>query len=155
MMIRITLFLLLACTFVACGADASPTDQPTPEPSSTIEDLTTGDAEATSEADSNSPGAVLFNEFYEEAQFACATCHYLDTDNRLLGPGLLSIEDRYDTYDTDTESLEDYIRQAIIDPRAFHVPDDSPYPENIMPINYDEIFTEGEIDLLIEYILSF
>jgi mono/diheme cytochrome c family protein len=36
-------------------------------------------------------GEVLFNAFQTEVNFACATCHRVDTTERLIGPGLLGV----------------------------------------------------------------
>ena len=66
---------------------------------------------------------------------------------------MLSIEDRFEDYDVEAESLESYIYESIVDPKAFIVPDESPYPENIMPATYAEILSEDEIDALVAYIL--
>ena len=42
-------------------------------------------------------GQVLFNELQPEAGFACATCHRIDSEERLVGPGLLNISERATT----------------------------------------------------------
>jgi len=156
MITRYLFFILIATLFVGCGTQATPNTKPTDEPeAAAVSDETDEVDDETDEDEDVSEGEVLFKQFYEDAQFACSTCHYPDSDNRLLGPGLLSIEERYQTYDVETESLEAYIKQSILEPREFIVPDDSPYPENIMPNNYDDIFDDDELEDLIEYILSF
>ena len=39
-------------------------------------------------------GAELFETFQPDAGFACSTCHFNDSENRLIGPGLLNIGTR-------------------------------------------------------------
>lgn len=146
------LFILVASLLVGCGTQApAPTGETATEESEAPEET----AESSTISEDASPGEILFKTFYEDAQFACSTCHYPNTDNRLLGPGLLSIEDRFDTYEVDSDDLEAYIKQSIVDPRLFIVPDESPYPENIMPTVYGELFSDDELDELVAYILSF
>ena len=38
-------------------------------------------------------GEALFNTMQPETGFACATCHYTDTTERLVGPGLMGVAD--------------------------------------------------------------
>lgn len=148
----LTLTLILTLLLAACGAASTPEPEPTDAPTATPEPV---EAEATPElSDKAAAGKVLFETFYEDVSFSCATCHYVNTDNRLLGPGLLSIEDRFDDYDVDDETLEAYIMTAIVNPRVFIVPDESPYPENIMPATYGDLFTDDELDALVAYILA-
>lgn len=146
-MIQRLILILTLGLMVGCGA--TPPKQPTAEPT----------MPATAEppvevADSESLGEVLFNEFIEEVGFACVTCHYPDSDKRLLGPGLLGIKDRFETYELESDDLENYIKQSIQDPASFIVPDESPFPENIMPRTYGEVFTDDELDQLVEFILA-
>lgn len=150
---QIPIILLLTTLLTACGTASTPqpTAEPTPEP-----EQVEATAEVTPElSEVAQAGQVLYEQFYQEAGFSCLTCHYINSDNRLLGPGLLSIEDRFDTYDVEADDLESYIRASITNPRDFIVPDESPYPDNIMPDMYDELFTDDELDALVEYILSF
>lgn len=142
--IRLLFILILA----GCGSNATPTPAPTIEPAV----LPTH--EATEEV-IDSPGKVLFEQFQEAVGFACVTCHYVQSDNRLLGPGLLNIEQRFEEYDVEAESLEAYMHESILSPAAFIVPADPPFPANIMPRTYGDVFTDEEIDEIITYILSF
>jgi|GEM_PF-2078474 len=147
---RLILILILG---LVAGCGTTPPAQPTspPKPIATA----TEPAEVTEEvAESESPGEVLFNEFVEEVGFACVTCHYAASDERLLGPGLLSIKDRFETYELESDDLESYVKQSIQDPSAFIVPSESPFPENIMPRTYSDIFTDEQLDSLVEYIVS-
>jgi len=152
MILQRLILILIIGLVVGCGAD--PTAQPTPKPTvtATPEDIEKVVIDEVN--DDASPGELLFKQFVDEAGFACISCHYLNTDDRLLGPGLLNIADRFETYDIEVNSLEAYIKQSIEDPSAFIVPDESPFPENLMPRTYSDIFTDDEIDLLVNFILS-
>lgn len=153
-------------------------------------------------------GEILFNELQPEVSFACATCHRVDSTERLIGPGLWGVgnpehdpsehdmaemdmggttdhpEDEHGETETGNEmAMQDneesdhamdmgdsqsddhmmnmgnmsssdpveYIRTSILDPSAFVVPS---FPDNLMPKNYAEIFTEDEINDLIAYLLT-
>jgi len=152
---QITLIVLLTLALTACGTQSTPAPQPTTEP--TEETVTQeATAEVTPELSELAlEGKAVFERFYDEVSFACVTCHYASSDNRLLGPGLLSIEERFEDYDTEEDDLEAYIRASILNPRDFIVPDDSPYPENIMPTTYEDILSDDDLDALVAYILSY
>jgi len=150
---HIVVIMSVLVVATGCGADS------TPEPSVvlTVETPNVPTFEPTTVADAgnaDSEGKILFETFREEVGFSCVTCHYIHSDNRLLGPGLLSIEARFATYDTDVPDLETYIRESILMPEVFITPADPPFPENIMPRTYADVFTDEEIDALVEYILS-
>ena len=146
------LILILTLALVA-GCGTNPPAQPTPKP--TLPATPTEEAPTVIDSvESASPGEILFNEFMGEVGFACSTCHYPSSDDRLLGPGLLNIEDRFETYELEVDDLETYIKQSIQDPSAFIVPSDSPYPPNLMPRTYSDILSDDQVDLLVEYILS-
>ncbi|MBZ0298410.1 MAG: c-type cytochrome [Anaerolineae bacterium] len=130
-------------------------------------------------------GERLFNTIQPEAGFACATCHRVDTTERLIGPGLLGVGSPMhdpsehamandngmagmsmggDNHDSNTDNTDEmmmpmpmqtdpveYLRTSILDPNAFIVPG---FPDNLMPKNFGEIFTEDEINDLIAYLLT-
>ncbi len=95
-------------------------------------------------------GQVLFNELQPEAGFACATCHRVDSEDKLIGPGLLNISDHADHFQPG-QKAEDYLRDSITDPGSFVVPD---YPDMLMPRIYGAIFTEQEVNDLVSYLLT-
>lgn len=95
-------------------------------------------------------GEVLFNMFQPDASFACSTCHMADSEDRLIGPGLLNIGTRAEGR-VDGLSAPDYILQSIIDPSAYVVAD---YPDQLMPQNWAEIYSESEIDDIVAYLLT-
>lgn len=155
MTIRHLFYLLTIATLTACGTNATSTPQPTKE--ATIEAAVEAtEVEVTAETDPLVlAGKVTFEQFYEDVSFSCSTCHYINSNDRLLGPGLLSIEDRFEDYEVEDEDLESYISTSILNPKLFIVPAESPYPENIMPTTYGDLFSEEELDELVAYILSF
>lgn len=95
-------------------------------------------------------GAVLFQTFQLDAGFACSTCHNSDSENRLIGPGLLNVGSRADTR-VDGQPAIDYLYTSITNPGAFIVPD---FPDRLMPVNWAEIYTEDEIYDIIAYLLT-
>ena len=95
-------------------------------------------------------GAELFQTFQAEAGFACSTCHRNDSEDRLIGPGLLNIGMRGETRVDGQSSLE-YIFTSIVNPGAFVVPE---YPDDLMPKNWAEIYTEEEIYDIVAYLLT-
>lgn len=95
-------------------------------------------------------GEVLFNTFQPAASFACATCHLADSEDRLIGPGLLNISVRADTRIEGLSAVE-YIRQSITDPSAYIV---EGFPDGLMPQNWVEIYNEEEIDDIIAYLMT-
>ena len=146
MIIQRLILILIVVLVAGCGTEPpSPTSAPTAEPTAT---------EASEAPVDVSQGEALFYQFVEDTGFACKTCHYPNSDERLLGPGLLSIAERFESYDIEADDIESYITESIKDPTAFIVPDDSPFPENIMPATYSEVFTDEELDALVDYILS-
>ena len=98
-------------------------------------------------------GKELFNTVRSEVAFACATCHYPDQETRLLGPGLQNVSERAATR-VEGMSAYDYIHTSIVNPNAFIVPGDPPYPENLMPQVYGTLWTEQELNDIIAYLFT-
>jgi len=127
-----------------------------------VAETTTTDADTKPEADSNTSmialpdtadvehGAELFETFQPDAGFACSTCHNTDSETRLIGPGLLNVGNRAETR-VDGQDAIDYIYTSIMNPSAFIVPD---YPDDLMPQNWAEIYTEDEIYDIIAYLMT-
>ena len=95
-------------------------------------------------------GEEIFNTFYAETSFACATCHHTDTEERLIGPGLLNISEIAGTL-VPGESAEEYIHQSIVDPSAYVV---EGYPDGLMPQNWGTVLSEQDIQDLIAYLFT-
>lgn len=141
----------------------------TEEPSEEIE----ATAEATQEIEAESDdifaaalaagdpanGQTIFNASYTTSAgpWICASCHSVTEDQlRLVGPGLYGIADRSTERSAesgDTDGVA-YIHSSIVNPAAYHVVGDPAYPENLMPPNYGEIFSEQEVNDLVAYLIS-
>jgi hypothetical protein len=98
-------------------------------------------------------GLVLFTTMQKKAGFACITCHYPYTEERLIGPGLQRLSDRVPEYNPQS-SVAGYLRTAILNPDEFIVPAEPPYSAHVMPRNYGDIFTEEQINDLIAFLMS-
>ena len=95
-------------------------------------------------------GEALFNEFQPTVGFACATCHRVDSEEQLVGPGLLHVATHAATH-VPGLSAQDYLRQSIVEPGAYVV---AGYPDQVMPRTYGELFSQAQIDDLIAYLLT-
>jgi mono/diheme cytochrome c family protein len=95
-------------------------------------------------------GQVLFNTFQAAASFACATCHYVDREDQLIGPGLFNVSIRAESQVAGM-SAYDYLHTSIVDPGAFVVPT---FPDGLMPRNWADIYAEAEINDLIAYLMT-
>lgn len=95
-------------------------------------------------------GQVLFNTFQPAASFACGTCHYVDREDQLIGPGLLNVSLRAESR-VPGMSVYDYLHTSIVNPGAFVVPN---FPDGLMPRNWAEIYSEQEINDLIAYLMT-
>ncbi|MBX3080584.1 MAG: cytochrome c [Anaerolineae bacterium] len=94
-------------------------------------------------------GKKLFSTFQPVAGMACNACHRVDSEKRLVGPGLFNVSIRA-AHRVDGLSAEAYIRQSIIDPGAYVV---DGY-QNIMPKTFRKAFTDAQLDDLIAYLTS-
>jgi mono/diheme cytochrome c family protein len=141
-----------APTNTSVPATATPTTEPptaTPVPPTEAPTEEVAAAADAPEGDAAN-GKVLFETFRNEVSFACATCHHVDSEDRLIGPGLLNVSTRAETR-VEGETAQEYIHQSIVEPSAFVVPD---YPDGLMPQIYGEIFTEDEINDIVAYLFT-
>ena len=141
------LVLCAACSSPASAPQATVTPNPTPPPDRTDEAIATLVNMADVEA-----GAALFNKEFNTAlgPFRCVTCHNIDSDDPLAGPGMLSLPERVGSR-VDGQSAEVYLYNSIVDPNAYIAED---YNEGVMPMNYADILTEDQIFQLSAYMLS-
>jgi mono/diheme cytochrome c family protein len=94
-------------------------------------------------------GKQLFNTFQPAAGIACATCHRVDSEERLVGPGLLDVGKRAQTRIQGLSAVA-YLRRSIVNPSAYVV---EGYAD-LMPKNWGQVFSEKQIDDLIAYLLT-
>jgi len=148
---QIILLIFLSLVFVACGPNpeelaatanaaatatqlAIPTATPTPEP---LPDPVVGEQ--------------IFNTKYLELSGnSCNSCHKVDDSDRVGNIPLVGIA-RYGGERVEGLSAEEYIRQSILDPRAYAV--EGFDPEG-MPEILGDILSEEEINHLIAYVMS-
>ncbi len=95
-------------------------------------------------------GQVVFNTFFEQTNFACATCHFFDKEDRLIGPGLKGIGQRA-AGRVPGETNAQYIYNSIINPSAYVVPD---YPDGLMPQIWAQVLTPEQINDLVAYLMT-
>ena len=137
----------------ATPVPATATTEPTSEPPTATNVLATetpAPAAASSVTGDAKHGEELFNTFEDKVSFACATCHQFDSEERLIGPGLLNVSVRAATR-VEGETAEEYIHNSIVNPSAFVVPD---YPDGLMPQVYSTIFSEQDIQDIIAYLFT-
>jgi len=95
-------------------------------------------------------GETLFNMFQPAASFACATCHRADSEDRLIGPGLLNIGTRAETRVEGQNAIE-YIYTSIVEPSTYVV---DTFPDGLMPQTWAQIYSEDEIYDIIAYLMT-
>ena len=90
------------------------------------------------------PGRQIFTTY------GCAGCHTLEDAGSAAatGPTLDGLAEVYDKRDPRL-SLEAYIRQSIVDPKAMVVPG---FRADGMPANYSRQLSRAEIDALVDYL---
>ena len=138
-----------------------PTATPTDEPTATIELPTETPTEEPTSAPvdpiarlvaSRDPanGEVLFNEFYPQTGFACATCHHVAQEGQLIGPTMLNIKDIAGTR-VEGEGVERYLYNSIVNPNDYVV---EGFVPGVMPQIWGEIMSDTEIYDVIAYLLT-
>ncbi|MCA0458878.1 MAG: c-type cytochrome [Chloroflexi bacterium] len=134
----------------ATPVPATATLEPTAEPTATDVPATATTAPVASAAGDPVKGQEHFETIRAEVNFACITCHFANTENQLIGPGLLNIGTRAETQ-VAGQSAYDYIHTSIVNPSAFVVPG---FPDQLMPQTYGELWTEEEINDIIAYLMT-
>lgn len=136
----------------ATATSAPPTEAPTEAGGASSADAIAAALAAGDPAN----GQALFTTAHETSTgtWACAQCHSVSPDEaRLIGPGLWNVSVRAQSRE-EGENAVQYIHESIVDPQAFVVPGDPPYPENLMPQNFEDVFTEQELNDIIAYLLT-
>ncbi len=126
------------------------------------EDAGEREAETVAVAGDPALGQTVFNQSYNTASgpWICASCHSVDESQiRLIGPGLWGLGGEIGEQriaESGDGDVTEYIRNSIIHPNDYIVPGDSagPYPQNLMPQNYEDLFSEEELDGLVAYIMT-
>lgn len=95
-------------------------------------------------------GKEHFETIRSEVNFACITCHYANSEQQLIGPGLLNISVRAETR-VPGQSAYDYIHTSIVNPSA-HVVEG--FPDMLMPQTYKDLWTEEELNDIIAYLFT-
>jgi mono/diheme cytochrome c family protein len=136
----------------ATATPVPPTAAPTTAPTSAPPTAAPAAASDISYSGPGDPkkGDELFHTTRNEVGFACATCHRVDSTERLIGPGLLNVA-QWAKDNIKDQKPQDYIHTSIIHPSAFVVPD---YPDGLMPQVYEQIFTPDQIEDLVAYVMS-
>ncbi len=92
------------------------------------------------------------------AKAGCAGCHTIPGIPNavgLVGPNLAKIGAEAGSRKPGA-SAEGYLRESILDPAAFLAPQcpNGPCPSGVMPPNFGERLSEGDIDLIVAYLLT-
>ncbi len=95
-------------------------------------------------------GQALFNTFQPDAGYMCATCHWTDKEDRLIGPGLLDIGTRAGSR-VEGQNAVQYLYNSIVNPGAYLV---EGFSDGLMPRNWAQIYTQEEINDIIAYLLT-
>lgn len=137
----------------ASTSTPAPTSTSTPPPTPTAEPTT---AAASSPIDrlvavrDPENGRLLFETFQEAANYACATCHSVTSEEKLVGPGLLNIKDRAPTR-VEGQSAAEYLYNSIVNPDE-HLVDG--FDAELMPKNWTAIYSNIEIFDMVAYLLT-
>jgi hypothetical protein len=140
-----------------------PTEVPTTEPVEHADDHAGSadspdpdDLAAALAAGNPDNGQVVFTTPHDTANgtWACAQCHSVTSDEaRIIGPGLWNVSVHGAGHVPGLGAL-DYIHQSIVEPDAFIVPGDPPYPPGLMPQNWEEVLTPQELNDVIAYLFT-
>jgi mono/diheme cytochrome c family protein len=85
----------------------------------------------------------------------CAGCHGEPGGAGIVGPGITGIATRAGST-VPGLSAEDYIRESIVNPNAYVVPEcpNGPCAANLMPQTFGQTLAPAELDGLIQYLLT-
>ena len=95
-------------------------------------------------------GEELFAEMKAEVGFACSTCHLVDTETQLIGPGLLNVYDHAGDR-VEGEGAYEYIYTSIRNSQAYIV---DGYAAGLMPVYTEELLPDEDIYHIMAYLLT-
>ncbi|MBI5823643.1 MAG: hydrogenase iron-sulfur subunit [Chloroflexi bacterium] len=95
-------------------------------------------------------GEQLYYETASGVNAGCRICHSLEKNEKIIGPSFYGIATRA-AERIPGMTAEEYLRQSIVEPNAFVVPD---YPEGQMIQNFGSILTEEQINDLIAFLMT-
>ncbi len=99
-------------------------------------------------------GKVIFNTVQAATGYACATCHSVTPDGaRIIGPGLYNVS-VHGAMHVPGENAVQYVRESILNPQAHIAVGDPPFPQNLMPQIFGQIFSEQQINDIIAYLMT-
>jgi HD superfamily phosphohydrolase len=93
-------------------------------------------------------GEELFNQQYSDVGFACVTCHMPNSEDRLVGPGMLNLFDRAEDR-VEGQGAYTYVYESIRNSQAYIVEE---YPEGVMPNYTEEILPDEDIYHIMAYL---
>jgi cytochrome c2 len=95
-------------------------------------------------------GERLFTGAVQSKNTGCQICHSLEPGVVLVGPSLAGVASRAAAR-VPGMIAEDYLRQSIVEPDTFIVPD---FPAGQMVPTYLQILSKEEIDDLVAFLLT-
>lgn len=95
-------------------------------------------------------GEILFNTLQDATGFACSTCHRDDSEQQLIGPGLLNVKDRAPNR-VEGQSTSEYLYNSIIKPNEYIV---DGFTAGVMPANWSDVYSDSELFSIVAYLLT-
>ena len=133
---------------IAEAVDTEQEMQQSTDDQAQVDDRDAEIAQAVANADA-SHGETLFNEM-TSAGLACSNCHLVDSEEMLVGPGLLGIPEYASTRIAGVPA-ETYLWESIVQTNDYIV---DGYPAMVMPQNYPEIYSDQDVYDLIAYLMT-
>lgn len=93
-------------------------------------------------------GEQKYNELLTSVGFACSTCHYVDQEGMLIGPGMLNLYDRAASR-VEGQEANEYVYESIRNSQAYIV---DGYPAGVMPNYTEEVLSDADIYNIMAYL---
>ena len=148
----VTTTTLATTTTQATTTTTEPTTTTTTQPTTTTSTVSDEQLAAAAAVGDIAAGEELFDTRGVRGTHdnACSSCHLPGAEDGPFAPSLVGVSavaaDRVEGM-----SEVDYLRQSIVDPRAFRVEGEW---GSIMPYQYSEAFSEDQINNLIAFLLT-